>query len=177
MTYSCLSYIISIKKVATKKGKYIMEFFEELKRTASDVADRAVKKTNEVTSIAKLNLNIKSSNAKLNSVYMEIGKLFYIAERSGEDYTSEIAENIIKADELIALIDAYKKKLAILKNVVECESCGNEIPYSAAFCSFCGAKQEHQEPEEPETDDFNDTPTEDIADENTEETEEVSDGE
>ncbi len=154
-----------------------MEFFEELKRTASDVADRAVKKTNEVTGIAKLNLNIKSSNAKLNGVYKEIGRLFYTAERSGEDYTSEIAENIIKADELLAQIDAYKKKLAILKNAVECESCGNEISYSAAFCSFCGAKQEHPEPEET-VDDLNDNLTEDITEENIEEVaEEESDDE
>ena len=45
-----------------------MPNFEELKRNASGVADRAVKKTNELTAFVKLKMGIKASEAKLSSV-------------------------------------------------------------------------------------------------------------
>lgn len=117
-----------------------MAFFDEIKRSASDVAEKAAKKTNELTNIAKLNMNIKSCESKLGSVYEEIGRMFYSAERSGEDYTSEIAANIMKADKLKADIAATKAKLAKLKKVLVCEGCGNEISEASAYCSYCGLK-------------------------------------
>lgn len=117
-----------------------MTFFDELKRSASDVAEKAAKKTNELTNIAKLNMNMKSCESKLVSVYEEIGRMFYSAERNGEDYTSEIAANIMKADKLKADIAAIKAKLAKLKKVLVCEGCGNEISEDSAYCSYCGLK-------------------------------------
>lgn len=131
---------------------FIMDFFEDLKRTATNAADIAVKKTNELTELTKIKINIRSANSKLKEAYAEIGRLFYTSERSGVDFTAEIAENIIKADNLVAEINAYKKKLSALRNLINCEGCGNEIPYTAAFCSFCGMKQEHPEPEAEKSD-------------------------
>ncbi|MBE6542419.1 MAG: zinc-ribbon domain-containing protein [Ruminococcaceae bacterium] len=125
-----------------------MAFFEDFKKNASNVADKAAKKTNELTNIAKLNVNIKSAEAKLNTVYEEIGRLFYNAERSGEDYTADIAASIMKADKLKADIVSYKASIAKLKKLVVCEACGNEISEDFAFCSFCGAKVVKPEPEE-----------------------------
>ena len=42
-----------------------MSFFEEFKRNATDVANKAVKKTGELTNIARLCINVKSNEAKL----------------------------------------------------------------------------------------------------------------
>ena len=116
--------------------------FDEIKRSATGVADRAMKKTNEVTNLVKLKLAVKSSEGKLSSVYEEIGRLFYTAERSGEDCTSDIAAFIMKADKLKADIASYTKQIAKLRNIRICESCGNEIDQNVNFCPVCGATQE-----------------------------------
>ncbi len=128
-----------------------MTIFNNLKRGATDAANKAAKKTGEITNIAKLTMNIKTAEAKLGEVYEEIGRLFYTAERTGEDCTSEIASNIMKADKIKADIANFKAEIAVLRNVIICESCGNEIGAESAFCSFCGTKVEKAAPvaEEP----------------------------
>lgn len=128
-----------------------MTFFNNIKRGATDAANKAAKKTGEITNIAKLTMNIKTAEAKLGDVYEEIGRLFYTAERTGEDFTGEIASNIMKADKIKADIANFKAELAVLRNVIVCESCGNEINADAAFCSFCGAKVERPAPIVEET--------------------------
>ena len=126
-----------------------MPNFDELKRNATGVADRAMKKTNELTNLVKLKMAIRSAEGKLSSVYEEIGCLFYTAERNGEDCTSDIAAYIMKADKLKADIAAAKKQITKLKNERVCENCGNEIAENVAFCPFCGQKQEVLEVNEP----------------------------
>lgn len=134
-----------------ERKSFIMTFFNNIKRGATDAANKAAKKTGEITNIAKLTMNIKTAEAKLGDVYEEIGRLFYTAERTGEDFTGEIASNIMKADKIKADIANFKAELAVLRNVIVCESCGNEINADAAFCSFCGAKVERPAPIVEET--------------------------
>jgi len=124
-----------------------MAFFDELKRNASDVANKAAKKTNDLTSLAKLNVAVKNLENRLDTVYEEIGRLFYNAERNGDDYTSEIAALIMKADKFKTEIEATRKQINALRKIVVCEGCGNEISDEAAYCSFCGTKQVKPEPE------------------------------
>ena len=124
--------------------------FDEIKRNASGLAGRAAKKTGDMTNLVKLKFAVKSAEGKLSSVYEEIGRLFYNAERSGEDCTSDIAAYIMKADKLKADIAAYTKQIAKLRNIRICESCGNEIDETVSFCPFCGTKQEVLEVVEPE---------------------------
>lgn len=124
-----------------------MSFFEEFKRGASDVANKAVKKTGEFTNIAKLNINVKTNEAKLSSVFEEIGFMFYEAQCTGADHTSDIASLIMKADKIKSDIENTKKEIAKLKKVVVCTGCGSEVSDESAFCSHCGAKIEKPEPE------------------------------
>ncbi len=150
--YFCISFdifdfiVYNIKvqlffEIIFERNMIDMTFFEEIKRNASNVTDKAVKKTNELTSIAKLNVNVKSNENKLSYVFEEIGRLVYDAQ-SGENHDGEISDYIMKADKLKAEITAAKKQIAKLRKVVICEGCGNEISEESAFCSFCGLKQE-----------------------------------
>ncbi len=123
-----------------------MTIFNNIKRGATDAANKAAKKTGEITNIAKLTMNIKNAETKLGDVYEEIGRLFYTAERTGEDCTSEIAANIMKADKIKADIANFKAEIAVLRNVVVCENCGNEVNADFAFCNFCGTKIEKPAP-------------------------------
>lgn len=133
------------------KGAYHMAFnIDNLKKNFKDVTDKTVKKTNELTSIAKLNVAIKSEESKLSDCYKSIGRLFYTAERDNLDNTEEIATYIMQADKIKANIAGYQKELAILRNVVICEGCNNEISNDAIFCPICGLKVNKPAPaEEP----------------------------
>ena len=141
-----------------------MSFFEELKKNATGAADKAVKKTTELTGIAKLKMAIRSKEGKLTSVYEEIGRLFYTAERDGEDCTSEIAAYIMKADKLKAEIEEAKKETVKLKNMKTCEGCGAEIDRNLPFCPWCGKKQELPVDEEDVEDDDTDDIIEEVKD-------------
>lgn len=124
-----------------------MSFFDEFKRSASDAANKAVKKTEELTGIAKLNINLRTNEAKLAGVFEEIGHMFYDAQRTGADNTSDIASAIMKADKINADIESCRAEIAKLKKVTICPNCGKEISDEALFCSSCGTKQEKPEPE------------------------------
>lgn len=121
--------------------------FNTIKRNASDAANKAAKKTTDLTTLAKLNVSVKTLESKLDGVYEEIGRLFYNAERNGEDYTADIAALIMKADKFQSEIEATRKQINALRKVVVCEGCGNEISDEAAYCSYCGTKQVKPEPE------------------------------
>lgn len=113
---------------------------ESIKKNFKDVTDKTVKKTGELTAIAKLNLAIKTEESKLSDCYKAIGRLFYTAERDNLDNTEEIATYIMQADKIKDTIAGYQKNLAVLRNVVICEGCSNEISNDAIFCPICGLK-------------------------------------
>ena len=104
-----------------------MAFIDELKKGAIDFAGKAKQKTTKITGITKISLAIKSNENKLATVYEEIGRLFYLAEREGADNTEAIATAIMKADKYNADIELAKRELAELRAVKTCDECGNEI--------------------------------------------------
>jgi len=125
-----------------------MSVFNEIKRNVTSAASAASKKTNELTGIAKLSMNIKVEQGKLNNCYEEIGRLFYTAERSGEDHTSDIAAHIMQADKIKANIAKYQAEIAKLKKIIICDNCGAELADTCVFCSTCGTKLEKKVAEE-----------------------------
>ncbi len=127
-----------------------LQFWEEIKKNAKEAADITVKKTSEMTAIAKATVAIKNEEGKLSSCYKEIGRLFYTAERDGVDHTDEIATFIMQADKIKAAVAGYQKEIAALKKVSICEACGSEIPVDAQFCPYCGAKIVKPEPAKEE---------------------------
>ena len=113
---------------------------ESIKKNFKDVTDKTVKKTGELTAIAKLNMSIKAEESKLSDCYKAIGRLFYTAERDNLDNTEEIATYIMQADKIKAVIADCQKELAVLRNVVICEGCSSEISNECIFCPVCGLK-------------------------------------
>lgn len=128
-----------------------MSVFNEIKRNVTNAASAASKKTTELTGLAKLNMNIKMEQSKLSDCYEEIGRLFYTAERNGEDNTSDIAARIMQADKIKANIAKYQADIARLKKIVICENCNTELNENAVFCSMCGTKLEKKSVEAEET--------------------------
>ncbi len=59
-----------------------------------------------------------------------------------------MAEKFAVIDATVEEIDHLKREIRRLKGRQECPDCGKEVSYSAAFCSYCGAKLPEPEPEE-----------------------------
>ncbi len=122
-----------------------MAFWDEITKGAKDAAAFTMKKTEEITNLAKIKLAIHSEEAKLEKCYSEIGQLYYDFQRKEEDHAAEIAALLLEADELITKLDALKAQLAALQNDVICQKCGTQIPVEATFCPVCGSKQNEEE--------------------------------
>ena len=75
-------------------------FWEDVKTTLSNTADKAVVKVGELTEAAKLRLAKSSEESKLKECYEKIGRAYYVYQRLGQDNTAEIAALIVEADAL-----------------------------------------------------------------------------
>ncbi len=114
-----------------------MGFFDDLGKKMSDAGQSAVQKTKEMSDIARLNSSISQNESKINSLYVQIGKLYtekYGIE--GEDEFSGLVKEIKESEDQIV---EYKKQIEEIKGVKRCPNCGAEVPKDAAFCSSCGA--------------------------------------
>lgn len=128
-----------------------MEFWDNLSKTVSDAADYTVKEAGKLTGIAKLKYKISTVRARLDTMYVKIGRLKYseskgTADDSGCSY-NELFETI---DSLEAELVGYENELAKLKNERLCIACRSVIGLDMSFCPRCGAKQpEVTQEEEP----------------------------
>ena len=114
-----------------------MAFFNDISKKISQVSQSAVKKTKDITDIAKINSAISDGERKLNSLYTQIGKQ-YVATHS-VDCEVSFADLVNSAKETEKLIAEYRQQVQDIKGVIRCEKCGAEIVNNVGFCSNCGA--------------------------------------
>ncbi len=123
-----------------------MDFFNKVGSTISSKSKDVTKKAKELAEIAKLTGQIAEKEESVKGAYIELGK--YVYETQKEDAPEEVAEKFAVIDATVEEIDHLKKEIRRLKGRQECPDCGKEVSYSAAFCSYCGAKLPEPEPEE-----------------------------
>lgn len=122
-----------------------MAFWDEITKGAKDAANFTVKKTEELTSIAKLKIALKGEESKLDDCFEDIGELYYLAQRNGDD-NGEAIENIMKnADEIKAKISDLKLQLSAVKGNAVCKGCGTEFDPDYKFCPKCGTERKTEE--------------------------------
>lgn len=116
-----------------------MDFLEQLKKTAADVAQTVAEKSNEVVEVSKIKYAIHDLSGDVKKLYLELGKLAYeeLKESSALTDDMQIKCEIIEAK--LAKIDAMRKKEKQIKSVVTCPSCGRECGDSDEKCPYCGA--------------------------------------
>ena len=123
-----------------------MDFFNKVGSTISSKSKDVTKKAKELAEIAKLPGQIAEKEESVKGAYIELGK--YVYDTQKEDAPEEVAEKFAVIDATVEEIDHLKKEIRRLKGRQECPDCGKEVSYSAAFCSYCGAKLPEPEPEE-----------------------------
>lgn len=123
-----------------------MDFFNKVGSTISSKSKDVTKKAKELAEIAKLTGQIAEKEESVKGAYIELGK--YVYDTQKEDAPEEVAEKFAVIDATVEEIDHLKKEIRRLKGRQECPDCGKEVSYSAAFCSYCGAKLPEPELEE-----------------------------
>lgn len=123
-----------------------MDFFNKVGSTISSKSKDVTKKAKEIAEIAKLTGQIAEKEEAIKGAYIELGK--YVYESQKEDAPEEVAEKFAVIDAAVEEIEGLKREVRKLKGRQECPDCGKEVSYSAAFCSYCGAKLPEPEPEE-----------------------------
>lgn len=123
-----------------------MDFFNKVSSTISSKSKDVTKRAKEMAEIAKLTGQIAEKEEAVKGAYIELGK--YVYESQKEDAPEEVAEKFAVIDAAVEEIGRLKREVRKLKGKQECPDCGKEVSYSAAFCSYCGAKLPEPEPEE-----------------------------
>ncbi len=125
-----------------KMGGIIMAMFDEITSKLTKTAKKAVRKSNELVEITKMNMAISEAQSALNKLYKELGKTVHKACETQDNVSNEISEKCSEIDDELEHIKKMKDKLAELKKVQYCMSCGHENQREAIFCSKCGMKIE-----------------------------------
>jgi rRNA maturation endonuclease Nob1 len=102
----------------------------------NQAAQNTISKSKEVAEIAKLNVEIGSSNQSMKNIYTEVGK--YVLENGLLSEDESVAEWAAKAADIKAEIEASTERIKALKNVNTCPGCGAEVPKTSKFCDKCG---------------------------------------
>lgn len=120
-----------------------MEFMDELKDKATDVAAVTSKKVAEIYSVTKLKIAISDKKNQLRKLYKELGELVYKTTKGTLEEESEDAmEDLIMQIDLVReAIEELKDAEGQLKNMKTCPYCDHKMDEKANFCPNCGKER------------------------------------
>mgnify|MGYP000866026934 CR=1 FL=1 len=127
-----------------------MEIFNELKSKVTETAKSALKKSNEIVEITKLNFSIGEMQSQMDRLLKDIGKIIYDAYKEGDVFSEQITMKCVEIDEKAEEIAELKSKLQQLKNIKICPNCQKENDVDASYCSRCGYQIETEKEEDEE---------------------------
>lgn len=113
-----------------------MALFDDLSKKITEVSQTTIQKTKGFADTAKINSLIAEEEKKVKYNYSEIGRLY--VSLHGDDAEAPYANLVQGAKDALARIDEYRRQISNIKGLIRCENCGNEIPPTGPFCSFCG---------------------------------------
>lgn len=115
-----------------------MALFDELGKKITQTSQGAVQKTKNLADIAKINSMISEEEGKINTLLLQVGKVYY--ESHSKDPEEQQAANIQAISEAVVKIEQFKDKIKQIKGVSNCPNCGNEVANGSLFCNVCGTK-------------------------------------
>lgn len=117
----------------------MMEFLDQVKKTATDVAQKVAKKSNELVEVSKIKYEVYDLNADIKKLYTEIGKQVYNQMKNSEALPEEISMKCEIIEAKFAKIEALKRKEKDLKKQITCPVCQKECADTDEVCPYCGA--------------------------------------
>lgn len=119
-----------------------MAFFDELKKSFTDVSETLTKKSGEIVEVQKLKMKKSSLESDVKKNLAQLGQIYFQQmQESGviDEAAEEFFQNIVDANEAI---DEIKVKLEQMSKEKVCAVCGEKSPKTMAFCPHCGTKFE-----------------------------------
>lgn len=117
-----------------------MGVLEDAVLRAKDAADFAGKKTGEFVELSRLKISASSVEKKIDSEYLELGKMVYKSAKDHTDCTEYVTEKAAAIDALFEEHAELEQKISELRNVKKCPQCSYGNTSEAEYCSKCGTK-------------------------------------
>lgn len=137
-----------------------MSFFDKFSETITSKSKDVANKAKEIAEVTSLNGKIVAQEGLIEKYYKEIGRFMY--EHREKTCDNGLEERFKLVDAAYEEIDRLKAEIRKIKGVKQCESCGADVPFDAAFCSKCGTAVPEEKPEEVHAEEVRDV-TEDAA--------------
>ena len=102
-----------------------MDFFNDIGKSVSDMGK-----------IGGLKSLIYDEKKKVDSLYKELGTLYY--ERNKFTKNPLFSAQIMAIRDSLAKIDSYNNQIAMLKSGRVCAKCGSPMTENDLFCATCG---------------------------------------
>lgn len=115
-----------------------MAFFDDFGKKLSQASQNTIQKTKEMADIAKINSLISAEEKKMESIYLEIGKIY--ADNHAEDCEEIFKDSIQMIDVCKQNVENYANQIRMIKGVKNCPKCGAEVQNSSIFCGICGSE-------------------------------------
>lgn len=116
-----------------------MDFLNQLKKSASEVAQTVAEKSSEVVEISKIKYAVHDLSKDVKKLYFELGKLTYSELKDSSELTEDMSIKCEIIEAKLAKIEALKKKEAQVRNSLTCPECGKECGKNDERCPYCGA--------------------------------------
>lgn len=113
--------------------------FDNLKKDAMNILDKAANKTNEVIDYSKAQIDRASIRGKINEKYTELGKLCYNMHESDADETGRMKIVIGEIKKLNDKLNETEKAVKSNRKKT-CKFCLTENDPNAVYCTKCGEK-------------------------------------
>ena len=120
------------------------DIFKKIGDTITETGKTVGEKTKQVSSVAKFNAKIISSEHSISDNYTILGKYYYDTYK--DNPAEEVAETVNSITASLETIADMKSQILAIKGMVKCQDCGAECPFEDTFCGKCGAKLEKPEP-------------------------------
>jgi chromosome segregation ATPase len=115
--------------------------FSNYAKTLSKTADIAIKKSEELLNISKINIEISSIQSSIEHLYTEIGERIYKRYEKGKFSDHELEEYFKGINKYKKELKELKKQIYQIKDKKACKNCGAEVNSQTKYCPACGSKQ------------------------------------
>lgn len=121
---------------------------QQIGRTTGELG----KKTEEALAIQKIKNEIRLQETKNTHNCIDIGELVYDLYENGEQLSTELVEICKVMEQRLDVLDELESRLAVLKGVENCDSCGKSVEYASVYCNQCGEKMNESLEEDAQED-------------------------
>lgn len=124
-----------------------MAFFDDVKKSITDVSETIVKKSTKLVEIQKLKMKKTSLEGDIKRDFALLGKI-YFAKMEADGTEGETPEAIQSYERIVSArqaVEEIKDKLSKMNDKKNCRACGASVPLDTIYCPRCGTRFEDED--------------------------------